>query len=311
MTNLNELQFFVHVSQTQSFTRAAKRLGVPKSTVSRAIHRLEGRLGVRLVERTTRRVALTEVGEVYLHRCQRVMEEAEQADLAVGALQATPRGTLRVGAPVAFARSILGPRMGEFLAMYPELRLHLQLHNGDESPREGTLDLIVRAGHLEDSGLLVKPLMRIRLGAYASAAYLRNHKMPDSPADLLQHGCITTTCDTFGEPGDFATWRLRRGDELKEIKVNARVSVPDPTMNHQLALAGAGIALLAQSVVRTDVDQGRLERVLPDWEPEPVQLHALYPSRLDSSPKVRVFLQFLRSFDMEPLLADHPNQNQN
>jgi DNA-binding transcriptional LysR family regulator len=304
MTNLNELQFFVHVSQTQSFTGAAKRLGVPKSSVSRTIQRLERRLGVRLVERTTRRVALTEVGELYLNHCRRVMEEAEQADLAVGAMQAKPRGTLRVGAPVAFARSIMGPSMGDFLAMYPELRMHLQLLNGDESPRVGSLDVIVRAGPLEDSGLLVKPLMRIRLGAYASPAYLKRRKTPESPAGLMQQSCITMTCGTFGEPGDFAVWRLRRGGELKEIRVDARVSVPDPTINHQLALAGTGVALLAQSVVRADVEQGRLVRLLPEWEPEPVELHALYPSQLNSSPKVRAFLQFLRE-RAEPLLNGH------
>lgn len=306
MTNLNELQFFVHVSQTQSFTGAAKRLGVPKSSVSRTIQRLERRLGVRLVERTTRRVALTEVGELYLNHCRRVMEEAEQADLAVGALQAKPRGTLRVGAPVAFARSIMGPSMGDFLAMYPELRMHLQLLNGDESPRAGSFDVIVRAGPLEDSGLLVKPLMRIRLGAYASPAYLKRRKTPESPAALAQQSCITMTCGTFGEPGNFAMWRLRRGGELKEVRVDARVSVPDPTINHQLALAGTGVALLAQSVVRADVEEGRLVRLLPEWEPEPVELHALYPSQLNSSPKVRVFLQFLRErFGAEPLLNSH------
>jgi len=294
MTNLNELQFFVQVSQTKSFTKAAKRLGVPKSSVSRAILRLETRLGVRLVERTTRRVTLTEVGELYLHRCQRVMEEAEKADLAVGAMQARPRGTLRVGAPVAFARSILGPKMGRFLAMYPELRLHLQLLNGDESPREGSFDVIVRAGALEDSGLLVKPLMQIRLAVYASPEYLKNRKVPESPADLAGLSCISTSCDNVGEPGAFAIWRLRRDGELQEIEVDARVSVPDPTINHQIALAGAGVVLLAQSVVRDDVEHGRLVRVLPDWEPEAVELYALYPSRLNSSPKVRAFLQFLR-----------------
>jgi DNA-binding transcriptional LysR family regulator len=250
------------------------------------------------------------VGELYLNRCRRVMEEAEQADLAVGALQAKPRGTLRVGAPVAFARSILAPRMGAFLAIYPELRLHLELVNGDESPspREGSLDVLIRAGALEDSGLLVKPLMRIRLGAYASPGYLENRKQPDSPTDLSLLSCITTTCDTLGEPGDFTVWRLRKGAELREIKVNARVSVPDPTINHQLALAGVGVTLLAQSVVRADVEQGRLVRILPDWEPDPVELYALYPSRLDSSPKVRAFLQFLREDSgTESLLHSHEN----
>jgi LysR family transcriptional regulator, transcriptional activator for dmlA len=294
MTDLNELQYFVHVSQAQSFTLAAKRLSIPKSSVSRAISRLEARLGVRLVERSTRRVSLTEAGELYLESCQRMLEEAEQADLAVGALLAKPRGRLRVGAPVAFARSILGPILGDFLAMYPEVRLQLQLLGGDASPREGSLDVVIRSGPLEDSGLLVKSLMRIRLGAYASPLYLQGRELPDAPASLRQLSCITTSCGPFGEPADSALWRLRRGTELKEIKVESRVSVPDPTLTHQLAVAGVGVALLAQSVARAEVEQGRLVRLLPDWEPDPVELHALYSSRLNSSPKVRVFLQFLR-----------------
>jgi DNA-binding transcriptional LysR family regulator len=294
MIDLNELQFFVQVSQVQSFTRAAKHFGVPKSTVSRAIASLEGRLGVRLVERTTRRVALTEAGELYLERCQRMLEEAEQADLLIGALQAKPRGRLRVGAPVAFARSILGPILGDFVALYPELRLHLQLLGGEVSPRERALDLVIRPGPLEDSGLLVKPLMQIRLGAYASPGYLENRDVPDSPAALRQLSCITASCGVLGEAGDSAIWRLRRGADVQEVRVESRVSVADPVINYQLAVAGAGVALLSQSVARADLERGRLVRLLPDWEPDPVELHAVYPSRLNSSPKVRVFLQFLR-----------------
>jgi DNA-binding transcriptional LysR family regulator len=310
MTDLNELRFFVQVSESQSFTLAAKYLGVPKSSVSRAISRLEGRLGVRLVERTTRSVALTDAGELYLSGCQRVLEEAEQADLAVGALLAKPRGTLRIGVPGAFARIILGPILGEFLARYPELRLRLQMLGEDTPAREKILDLVVRPGPLEDSGLLVKPLMRIRLGAYASPAYLESHDAPDSPAALRHHSCITMTCGTFGEPGDSATWRLRRGSELKEIRVESRVSVPDPIINHQLAVAGIGVALLSRSVTRVDVEQGRLVRLLPEWEPEPVELHALYSSRLNSSPKIRAFLQFLRERSgKESLVESHDIKN--
>ena len=294
MTDLNELQFFVQVAQGQSFTLAAKRLGVPKSSVSRALRRLETRLGVRLVERTTRSVMLTEAGEVYLERCRHVLEEAEQADLAVGALLAKPRGRLRVGAPHVFVRLLLGPALGEFLAAYPELRVHLQLLDGDFSLRQRALDVVIRPGPLEDSGLLAKPLLRIRLGAYASPSYLADRALPASPTDLRQHSCITTSCGTFGESADSTIWRLRRGSELKEVRVESRVSVPDPKVNHQLALAGVGITLASQSAARADVEQGRLVRLLPDWEPEPVELHALYSSRLNSSPNVRVFLQFLR-----------------
>jgi DNA-binding transcriptional LysR family regulator len=292
--NLNDIHFFMLVAQTHSFTRAAKKLGVPKSAASRAVTRLEDRLGVRLLERTTRTVCLTEVGETYFEHCQKVMEEVEQADLAVGALLAKPRGRLRIATPVAFARAILGPILKEFLFMYPELRVHLQLLNGDSTAREGSFDILIRPGPLEDSGLLVKPLMRIQLGVFASPDYLMNRELPASPIDLRDHDCITTGCGAFGEPADSATWRLCRGTERREIRVDSRVSVADPMLNHQLAIAGVGLALLAQSVVQMDINQGRLVRVLPDWEPESIEFHALYSSRLNSSPKVRAFLHFLR-----------------
>jgi DNA-binding transcriptional LysR family regulator len=293
--DLNELRFFVGVAEGRSFTEAARRLGVPKSTVSRALRRLEERLGVRLVERTTRRVSLTEVGELYLNHCLRVMEEAEEADLAVGALLAEPRGRLRIGAPIPFARSILGPILAKFLARYPQLQVHLQLLDADTAVREGNLDVLIRAGALSDSGLLVKPLMRVLQGVWASPAYVEQRGWPETPAALRQHSCITTTCDTAGgEPGGSTTWRLRRGSEVADVQVEARVAVPDPEMNHQLALAGIGIALLSKGMVRPDVEAGRLVRLLPEWEPDPVVLHALYPSRLGSSPKVRALLEFLK-----------------
>jgi DNA-binding transcriptional LysR family regulator len=294
MIDLNELQFFVHLSRTQSFTVAAKYLGVPKSTVSRAIVRLESRLGVRLVGRTTRSVSLTEAGQLYLERCERMLEEAEQADLLMGALQAKPRGKLRVGAPVMFARAILGPILGDFLARYPDLRLHLHIISGQPGADEKALDLVIRSGPLEDSALFMTPIMRVRLGVYASPKYLKHKIVPESPAELRKYSCITTNCGTFREASESILWRLRRGSDLQEVRVEPRASAPDPVITHQLALSGAGVVLLSQGVAQSDVERGRLVRLLPDWEPEPVELFALYPSRLNSSPKVRAFLEFLR-----------------
>ena len=294
MTDLNEIRYFVLVAQTRSFTKAAERLSVPKSTVSRAILRLEERLGIQLIERTTRSVRLTEVGRLYLTHCQRVMDEAEQADLAVGAMLARPKGKLRVGAPVAFARFVLGPLLNEFLAMYPELRIHIELLSGNGRNHDEGLDLVVRAGPLEDSGWLVKPLMKVRLGIYASPAFLKRNKRPESPAELRQLPCIVTSCGPLGEAEDFALWRLRRNNEVREIGVDARVSVPDPSVHRQLALAGAGVALLGHAEVVADLKQRRLVNLLPEWEPESIELYALYPSRLTASPKVRALLEFLQ-----------------
>ncbi len=294
MTDLNELQYFVHVSQAQSFTEAAKRLNVPKSSVSRAVTRLERRLGIRLMARTTRTVGLTEAGEVYLRHCKRILDEAEEADLAIGGMVGTPRGTLRVAAPVAFARGILAPVLGTFMHRYPELRLQLELLNTNRAYRDGQVDVIIHPGPLADSGLLVTPIMRIQLGLFASPGYVAKHGTPQAPADLAQHACVSTSCGAAGERFNSALWRLRNGSEVREIRINSRAAMPDPSMNYELARADVGIAILNCAAVAKDVQQGRLLPVLPDWQPDPVELHALYSERLSTSPKVRVFIEFLR-----------------
>ena len=293
MTNLNELQTFALVAQSRSFTLAAERLKLPKSSVSRAISRLEQRLDVQLIQRTTRSVRLTEAGRLYLTHCERVIEEAEQADIAIGAMMATPKGKLRIGAPVAFARFVLEPLMNEFLLLYPELRVHIDLLHAKERQSDEGFDLVVRVGPLEDSAWLVKPLMRVRLGLYASPALLKRHRRPQSPSDLQQYPCIVSSCGPLGESGDHAMWRLHREREVREIQVVARVAVPDPSVHHQLALKGLGIAMLGQAEVVPDLKERRLVRLLPEWEPDPIELYALHPSRLAASPKVRVLLEFL------------------
>jgi DNA-binding transcriptional LysR family regulator len=295
-TDLNEMRLFVTVAQEQSFTLAARRLRVPKSTVSRAIQRLEDRLGVRLIERTTRRVSLTEVGAVYWSHCRRVMDDAEEADRSISALLATPAGLLRIGVPVPFAQYVLGPIMGDFLARYPRLQIDVQLLSGGEaSPRDGSFDVVVRAGSSGDASQMVRWLMRVRQGIYASPGFLEQHGRPETPAGLRGLASITTSCDQVaGEPTGSVSWQLRRGDELAEVRMDVRVAVPDPTINHRLALDGTGIAMLSQSLVREDVGAGRLVRLLPDWDLAPVEIYALYPSRLSASPKVRALLEFLK-----------------
>jgi len=293
MTNLNELQTFALVAQSRSFTLAAERLKLPKSSVSRAISRLEQRLDVQLIQRTTRSVRLTEAGRLYLTHCERVIEEAELADIAIGAMMATPKGKLRIGAPVAFARFVLEPLMNEFLLLYPELRVHIELLHAKERQSDEGFDMVVRVGPLEDSAWLVKPLMRVRLGLYASPALLKRYRRPQSPADLQQYPCIVSNCGPPGEPGDHAMWRLHREREVREVQVVARVAVPDPSVHHQLALKGLGIAMLGQAEVAPDLKERRLVRLLPEWEPEPIELYALHPARLAASPKVRVLLEFL------------------
>jgi len=292
--DLNELQFFAQLGRAQSFTLAARQLGTQKSAVSRALVNLETRLGVRLVERTTRRVALTEAGELFLEKCLRVLEEAEQADLAINMIHSKPKGRLRVGAPAAFVRFVLAPLLGDFLREYPEVKLSLQMIQGPPMPNEAGLDIAIRQGPLDDSAMRFMPLKKISLGLYASAGYVAANGAPETPAGLSSHRFIITNCGSHGEPAEFAKLSLRRGALTETVRVEAHICLTDPSLNLQLALSDAGIALLSQSLSRPSVTEGRLVRILPDWEPEPVELFALYASRLSSSPKVRAFLDYIR-----------------
>lgn len=294
MIDLNDLQCFARICEAQSFTVAAERLGLPKSSVSRALTRLERRLGVRLIERTTRSLMLTEAGELYLERCMRMLEEAEQADLAIGAMHAKPRGLLRVAASVPFTRFVLAPVLGDFLAAYPQVRVEMQLLGADARPGDTAADIVIEADPSADSSLRATPLCTLRLAPYASPAYLAGRGMPKAPADLRDHDCISSHCAKPGLPAGTSSWRLQRGANRQEVRFEPRVTAADPSIAHQLTLAGAGIALLNEHAARYDVEAGRLVRVLPQWEREPLQLYALYASRLSASPKVSAFLSFLR-----------------
>ena len=304
MTNLNDLHYFAVVAQSMSFTTAAKRLRIPKSSVSRAISRLERRLNVQLIQRTTRSVKVTEAGMVYLKHCQKVVEEADLADIAIGALMATPRGSLRVGAPTSFAGQVLEPLMNEFLHSFPELQVHIgQLHSDDRQYDE-CFDLVVRLGPLKDSGWIVKRLMRFRLGLYASSSLIKQLHRPKSPDELEQFPCVEIDCSQRDETGARAVWRVRREREVHDVHVPVRVAVPDPLVRYRLALEGFGIAKLGQAEAASDVEQGKLVRILPEWEPEPLELFVLYPARGSAPPKVKVFLDFLAKHcrdEIEPM----------
>jgi DNA-binding transcriptional LysR family regulator len=223
-----------------------------------------------------------------------MMEEAEQAEVAMSALHAKPRGRLRIGAPVAFARFVLSPILPNFLKRYSDVKCNLHLWNSNGPIQERALDVVIRQGPLQDSGLLVKPLMKIRLGLYASPRYLKTHPAPNSPTTLRSHRCMITNCGAHGGPADWSVWRLRQGTQVEDVRVEAHLSASDPSIGYQAALAGVGIASLAQHVARPDVERKKLVRILPSWEPSAVELYAVYSTPLNLSPKLRVFLEFLR-----------------
>lgn len=285
--DLNQMRTFVWIARSGSFTRAAKTLAMPKSTVSQQLRALEAHLGTRLMQRTTRRLALTEAGKLFFSRCERMMGEAEDAERAVTHYRTAPRGLLRIGVPVTFARTFLAPLLPGFCRKYPEVRIELVIP-GRLDPVENLLDVVIRVGRIEDSSYALKKLGQISQGLFASRGYLKGRGAPEGPAQLPAHNLIA-----IGRQPQGARWKLKqRGGKEIEVRFAPRLAVADPVVAHLLARADMGIAVLPEFLTTGD---RKLTRVLSGWSPPAVELFALYPARELTSPKLRVFLEELQA----------------
>src|SRR5262249_25858732 len=235
--DLNEIMVFARVVQTGSFTAAAKALGMPKSTVSRKVSDLEQRLNARLLQRTTRKLSLTDAGRAYFDHCARIVSELEDGERAVANLQATPRGALRVTAGIN--SSYLGPIVSDYLKRYPEVQLELFCTGRSVDLVEERFDLGIRAGTLADSTLIARSLGRVSWFFVATPAYLKKRGRPKSPEDLNKHDCLF-----FGAGSMTVPLRLEKDDAPVQVDVPARLLVGDFDIIHAAASAGLGIALL-------------------------------------------------------------------
>jgi DNA-binding transcriptional LysR family regulator len=291
MNDLNELQIFVLVAREMNFTRAANVLGVSKAAASRAIASLESRLGTRLFERTTRRLTLTEAGETYFTYSKRALEEAEDGEAAVSKLTEQPRGTLRIAMPVTLAQHSVAPKLAQFLRTYPELRLEITLKGGQIDPIAQRVDVVFQTTRFEtDSQIIQKRMLSVQLGIYASPQYLASAKPLCLPRDLAEHSCITLTAEREG-----TKWNLQKDGKIQELRLRGKVTVGDPAVHRRLCLDGVGIAVLPNWLVTDEVNNKTLVRVLPDWTPSPIELYALYPTRLSMTPKLNAFMKFVES----------------
>ena len=274
--------------RSAGFSAAGRSLGLPKSNVSRRVSRLEGELGARLLERTTRRLRLTEVGTIYYRHCRRILEEAEHAGRSVERLLEAPRGLLRVATTITAGQQLLGPLAADFLAAYPEIDLDLTLTNRPVDAIEEGFDVVVRIGSLEDSGLIAKALGASRFHVYAGPTYLDAHAAPSEPAALAGHDCLI-----MGEDPSPTSWRLAGPEGERTIEVKPRLTVNDYTTLRRIVVDGGGIAPLPSYMCLALVETGELVRVLPDWSLPEVPFHAVFPSHRGATPKVRAFLDFL------------------
>ena len=286
--DLNEMLVFARVVQAGSFTAASTELGMPKSTVSRKVSELEERLKARLLQRTTRKLSLTDVGRIYYEHCARIVGEVEDAERAVSSLQETPRGVLRVTAPVNAA--FLGPIIGDFLKRYPEVRLDLFCTSRSVDLVEERFDVAIRAGELSDSTLVARSLGRSGWFLVATPAYLKRRGRPRSPEDLKKHDCLF-----FGVGLDGARVRLERGAESVQVAPPARMVVTDFDILYASAIAGLGVALLPAFRCLEDLRARRFERVLREWSAPSTPVHVVYPSTRFVSPKVKAFVEHLQA----------------
>jgi DNA-binding transcriptional LysR family regulator len=286
--NASAMVLFAEIVTAGSFSAAAARLGLSNASVSREVARLERRLGAQLLRRTTRKMSLTEVGEAFYERCQRVVDEAEQAASSVGETLAEPRGEIRLAAPTSFGQRQIAPRMPDFVARHPQVRLHVELTDRMVDLVSERFDLAVRiTNRLTDTSFVQRKLCPIRFVACAAPSYLATRGVPRTIDDLAQHNCLNPA----GAP-----WRgILRGHLApgRRLRLDGNLSIDSADGVHRVALSGHGIACLPTFVAGEDLREGRLVPVLPRQLALVVSAFALAPQSRHPSAKVRALIDFL------------------
>lgn len=292
MEILGYMQEFVEVAKLKNFRAAALALDMPISTISRHISDLEKAVGLRLLHRSTRRVELTDAGEVYFMRCQSIVAEALNAHEALRDVAERPTGTLRVSMPADLAIGHLGPIIRDFAKAYPLINFDLDLSPRRIDLQTEAFDLAIRIGPAPSapSTLIARPIVALPRYLYASPEYLKNAPPLNNVADLAQHVFCTVTSNSNSGEAKI----LYRGDESAEINVPTRFAVNSVGMSRVLASLGVGIAIMHAELARDEVASGRLRRVLPDWSMSPLMVHVITATRLLPA-RARLFIEFLKT----------------
>src|SRR5580700_2674734 len=284
-----EMAIFERVAARGSFASAAEDVSLSPSAVSKLITRLEHRLGARLINRTTRRLALTAEGENYLDRVREILGAIEAAESEIASARAAPRGHLRVHTLPVIAAHQLAPALPDFLARYPHITFDFMVTNRVVDLVGENVDVSLRMGPLEDSGLVSRKMVDLTRVVCASPSYLARHGRPAEPGDLVRHACLTLSRN----PGS-GTWQFRINGKLTRIDVKGPVSADSADMLLRLAIEGVGILRLSEHVVARSIHEGLLQALLQDaQDPESYPLYALLPPGRHQAPKVRVFIDCL------------------
>lgn len=289
MSAPSDMSAFVRAVELGGFSLAARELGMTPSAISKLVTRLEDHLGVRLLNRTTRRLALTPEGEAYFHRSQRILADIAEAENEVARFRAQPKGVLRVNVGTAFGLHQLAPALPEFLSRHPEVQVELTLTDRVVDLIEEGADLGIRLGTLIDSSLIARKICELERLVCASPAYLKKHGTPRKPADLLKHNCLSVAYAP-----SLHRWPFTSKDGVQHVDVAGNASANSAEALLQLALVGLGIIRLSEVIVGEAVREGKLVPLLQDvHHSERLPLHAVYPQGRHRSPKVAAMVDFL------------------
>ena len=284
MFNWEGVSEFVAVAETESFTKAAARLGISTAQVSRQVSALETRLAAKLFHRTTRKVSVTEVGRVYYQHCRQVLDGLDEAERAITNLQTTPRGLLKITAPVTYGEGTIAPLINDFLTQYPELEVQMNLTNLKVDLVDQGYDLAIRLGQLEDSSMMAKRLGSRTQYVCASPSYVSTYGLPHTLSELEQHNCLIGTLDY---------WRFQEKGKARNVRIKGNLSCNSGHALVDAAIKGLGIIQLPDYYVNPFIASGELVSLLENNRQADEGIWALYPHNRHLSPKVRMLLDFL------------------
>jgi LysR family transcriptional regulator, regulator for bpeEF and oprC len=291
------MEVFSRVVETGSLTRAAESLAVPKATATTLIQKLEASLGVRLLNRTTRRVSVTTDGAAYYDRCVTILGLVRETEESLGKQHAAPRGRLRVDVPTLMARSVFVPALPQFFTRYPDIELALACRERRADLIEEGIDCAVWSGEIEESNFVARRVGFLYFATCASPGYLVEHGRPEHPSDLARHRCINHFSPRTGRVAD---WVFSKGGARLQVSLAGHISLEDENSYVAAAEAGLGIAQIPAFVLKESLERGTLDLVLGDWFPEPSPLYVVYPQHRHLSSRIRVFVDWVAE-----LLSEH------
>jgi len=288
MDKLNAMRLFVEVVNRGSFTQAAEKTGLSRAQISKSVMQLESFLGTRLLNRTTRKVSLTEIGQIYFDRCEAILQEVLEAEAVASEMTNVPSGNLLLAAPTSFGVLHLQELIPQYLKQYPNVQIRLSLSDRFIDVVAEGFDLVIRIAELADSSLISRHIAPCKRVFCASPDYLKKVGIPQVPQDLAIHQCLVYSNEL--KPG---VWDLHAPEGVESVKISGPICSDNGDVLRSAAVAGLGITLLPTFIVGSDLKAGRLQQVLADYCPPEIAIYTVFPSRKFLSAKVRSFIEFL------------------